>query len=64
MFAKRFALLGVASALTYPFEMDTIVTLAADRFVATHYGVYSTITGLLVSGLNLLVGVTMDLATA
>ncbi|NUP46386.1 MAG: MFS transporter [Catenulispora sp.] len=39
-------LLTVATAIAYPFEMNTITCLARDRLVATHYGVYSTITGL------------------
>ena len=56
------AVLGIASALTYPFEMDMIVTLARDRYVATHYGLYSTITGVTVSGGNLAIGATIDLA--
>lgn len=56
------AVLGIASALTYPFEMDMIVTLARDRYVATHYGLYSTITGVTVSVGNLAVGAAIGFA--
>ncbi|MFT3898624.1 MAG: MFS transporter [Gordonia sp. (in: high G+C Gram-positive bacteria)] len=37
--------LAVATILIFPFEMDTIVRLADDRLVATHYGMYNTIVG-------------------
>lgn len=53
--------LGIASAVTYPFEMDGIVSLAGNRFVATHYGVYSTIGGVAVAGGNLALGAVIDL---
>jgi MFS family permease len=39
-------LLTLGTALAYPFEMDTIVTLAGERLVATHYGFYSTLSGI------------------
>lgn len=47
------ALLAVGSAAVFPFEMDTVVSLAGDRLVATHYGFYNTIvgTGILVGNL-------------
>lgn len=38
--------LALGTAIGYPFEMDTIVALSRRWRVATHYGVYSTITGL------------------
>nr|WP_244324506.1 hypothetical protein [Mycobacterium timonense] len=40
------ALLAVGSAAVFPFEMDTVVSLAGGRLVATHYGFYNTIVGL------------------
>lgn len=39
------ALLAVGSAAVFPFEMDTVVSLAGGRLVATHYGFYNTIVG-------------------
>ncbi|GAT10604.1 transporter [Mycolicibacterium novocastrense] len=39
------ALLAVGSAAIFPFEMDTVVSLASNRLVATHYGFYNTIVG-------------------
>ena len=39
------ALLAIGSAAIFPFEMDTVVTLAGNRLVATHYGFYNTIVG-------------------
>lgn len=39
------ALLAIGSAAVFPFEMDTVVALAAGRLVATHYGFYNTIVG-------------------
>lgn len=39
------ALLAVGSAAVFPFEMDTVVSLASGRLVATHYGFYNTIVG-------------------
>ncbi|TLG08832.1 MFS transporter [Nocardia cyriacigeorgica] len=40
------ALLAVGTAAVFPFEMDTVVSLAGDRLVATHYGFYNTIVGI------------------
>ncbi|KPN48130.1 MFS transporter [Mycobacterium intracellulare] len=55
------ALLAVGSAAIFPFEMDTVVSLA-DRLMATHYGLYNTIigTGILVG--NLATGAVIDAA--
>jgi MFS family permease len=53
--------LTLGSMLTYPFEMDTIVTLARNRFVASHYGLYNTVAGVVIAIGNLLVGVVDDL---
>lgn len=39
------AILAVGTAIVFPFEMDTIVTLSGDRLVATHYGLYNTVCG-------------------
>ncbi len=39
------ALLAAGSTVVYPFEMDMVVALARGRFVATHYGLYHTVSG-------------------
>jgi hypothetical protein len=38
-------MLAVGSAAVFPFEMDTVVSLAGGKLVATHYGFYNTIVG-------------------
>ncbi|MFI1829354.1 MFS transporter [Streptomyces sp. NPDC020412] len=58
------ALLAWGGALLYPFEMDTVVTLAKGRLVATHYGAYSTASGVAVWLGNLAVGALFDLGAA
>lgn len=55
-------LLAVATMIVYPFEMDTIVTLAQDRLVATHYGLYNTICGIGITVGNFLTGAALDAA--
>ncbi|WP_262491005.1 MFS transporter [Mycobacterium simiae] len=40
------ALLAIASAAVFPFEMHIVVSLSGDRLVATHYGFYNTIIGI------------------
>lgn len=50
------ALLALGSAMAYPFEMDTIVGLARDRLVATHYGLYQTIAGIGILAANTGIG--------
>ncbi|MEU9606515.1 MFS transporter [Streptomyces sp. NPDC048057] len=55
------ALLAWGGALLYPFEMDTVVRLAKGRLVATHYGAYSTASGVAVWLGNLAVGALFDL---
>ncbi|MGK5628803.1 MFS transporter, partial [Streptomyces sp. URMC 123] len=55
-------LLALGTMLAYPFEMDTIVTLSGNRYVATHYGLYNTICGLGITVGNLLTGVALDAA--
>ncbi|MEU4097306.1 MFS transporter [Streptomyces sp. NPDC026673] len=55
-------LLAVGTAVVYPFEMDTIVTLSRERLVATHYGWYNTVSGLGITLGNLATGVIWDVA--
>ncbi|WP_328929532.1 MFS transporter [Streptomyces sp. NBC_00190] len=55
-------LLALGTMIAYPFEMDTIVRLAGDRLVATHYGLYNTICGVGITLGNLLTGVVLDAA--
>lgn len=40
------ALLALGTAIAFPFEMDTVVALAGNKLVATHYGFYNTICGI------------------
>ncbi|PXY17568.1 MFS transporter [Prauserella sp. PE36] len=60
--ALSVALLTLGTVVVFPFEMDTIVTLAGDRFVATHYGLYNTICGIGIAVGNLATGAALDLA--
>ncbi|MEV6106899.1 MFS transporter [Streptomyces sp. NPDC051940] len=55
-------LLGVGTMIAYPFEMDTVVRLAGDRLVATHYGLYNTVCGIGITLGNLLTGAALDAA--
>jgi MFS family permease len=55
-------LLAIGTMIAYPFEMDTIVRLAGDRLVATHYGLYNTICGVGIRLGNLLTGAALDAA--
>ncbi|MFJ4847636.1 MULTISPECIES: MFS transporter [unclassified Streptomyces] len=55
-------LLAVGTAVVYPFEMDTIVTLSGERLVATHYGWYNTLSGLGITLGNLATGALWDVA--
>lgn len=55
-------LLALGTMIAYPFEMDTIVRLAGDRLVATHYGLYNTICGIGITLGNLLTGAALDTA--
>jgi hypothetical protein len=55
-------LLAAGSAVVYPFEMDTIVALSGDRLVATHYGLYNTVSGLGITLGNLVIGAVWDFA--
>ncbi|MFD9961562.1 MFS transporter [Amycolatopsis sp. NPDC058986] len=58
------ALLALGTAAIFPFEMDTIVGLAGERLVATHYGFYNTIVGVGILLGNLFTGSVFDLARA
>ncbi|MET9103686.1 MFS transporter [Streptomyces antibioticus] len=55
-------LLAAGSAVVYPFEMDTVVALSGNRLVATHYGLYNTVSGLGITIGNLAVGALWDFA--
>ncbi|MFD7863124.1 MFS transporter [Streptomyces sp. NPDC059783] len=55
-------LLAVGSAVVYPFEMDTVVALSGNRLVATHYGLYHTVSGLGITLGNLGTGALWDYA--
>jgi hypothetical protein len=37
------------AALVHPFEMDTVVSLFGGRLVATHYGLYNTVSGIVIT---------------
>jgi MFS family permease len=54
-------LIAVATMIAYPFEMDTVVALAGQGRIATHYGVYQTLSGLAIAVGNLLAGAALDL---
>ncbi|MFB9904945.1 MDR family MFS transporter [Allokutzneria oryzae] len=56
------AVLTMGTMVGYPFEMDTIVSLAGGRLVATHYGLYNTISGIGITLGNLLTGAALDIA--
>jgi len=55
-------LLGLGTAMVYPFEMDTVVSLAGGRLVATHYGLYNTVAGVGITLGNLTTGAVWDAA--
>ncbi|MEZ7006236.1 MFS transporter [Streptomyces sp. AD55] len=55
-------LLAAGSAIVYPFEMDTVVALSGNRLVATHYGLYHTVSGLGITLGNLATGALWDYA--
>ncbi|MER7762758.1 MFS transporter [Streptomyces sp. NPDC097619] len=55
-------LLAWGTMTAYPFEMDTIVRLAGDRLVATHYGLYNTVCGIGITLGNLVTGAALDAA--
>ncbi|MDW5614871.1 MULTISPECIES: MDR family MFS transporter [Mycolicibacterium] len=55
------AVLAVGSAAVFPFEMDTVVSLADNRLIGTHYGFYNTIVGVGILVGNLATGSLMQL---
>ncbi|WP_069173656.1 MFS transporter [Streptomyces griseus] len=58
------AVLAAAGAVVYPFEMDTVVALSGNKLVATHYGLYHTVSGLGITLGNLVCGALWDYAHA
>ncbi|WP_040792526.1 MFS transporter [Nocardia paucivorans] len=56
------ALLAIGTAAVFPFEMDTVVSLAGNRLVATHYGCYNTVVGIGILMGNLATGAIVDAA--
>lgn len=56
------AMLAIGSAAVFPFEMDTVVSLAGGRLVGTHYGFYNTIVGIGILAGNLGTGALMQKA--
>ncbi|WP_245665708.1 MDR family MFS transporter [Nocardia sienata] len=50
------AVLAVGTAAVFPFEMDTVVSFAGGKLVATHYGFYNTIVGIGILAGNLATG--------
>ncbi|MEU0504254.1 MFS transporter [Nocardia sp. NPDC005998] len=58
------ALLAVGNAAVFPFEMDTVVSLANGKLVATHYGFYNTVVGVGILAGNLATGAVVGAARA
>ncbi|MGW4369732.1 MFS transporter [Nocardia takedensis] len=56
------AVLAVGTAAVFPFEMNTVVSLANGRLVATHYGFYNTVVGIGILVGNLATGALFGLA--
>ncbi|MCW2901238.1 MAG: transporter [Streptosporangiaceae bacterium] len=54
------ALLSLGMVLISPYEMDGIVTLARGRLIATHYGLYTTVSGVAVTAGSVLTGDVWD----
>ena len=54
--------LAVGTAAVFPFEMDTVVSLSRARLVATHYGFYNTIVGVVFLSGNVATGSIMSAA--
>lgn len=50
------ALLSLGTLIVFPFELDSVATLARNRLVATHYGLYNTIVGVGILAGNLCTG--------
>lgn len=58
------AVLAVGTAAVFPFEMDTVVSMADGKLVATHYGFYNTIVGVAILAGNLATGAVFGAARA
>ncbi|MEU7243005.1 MFS transporter [Streptomyces sparsogenes] len=58
--ALSVAVLAAAGAVVYPFEMDTVVALSGNSLLATHYGLYNTVSGLGITLGNLALGALWD----
>ncbi|GAB2826825.1 MFS transporter [Actinocorallia aurea] len=56
------ALLGVGTALVFPFEMAAIAAASEPGLVGTYYGVYNLLSGLGILAANLLTGALLDTA--
>ncbi|MBF6228674.1 MFS transporter [Nocardia abscessus] len=56
------AVLAIGTAAVFPFEMDTVVSLAEGRLVATHYGFYNTVVGVGILIGNLVTGAVVGAA--
>ncbi|PZS08861.1 MAG: MFS transporter [Acidimicrobiales bacterium] len=54
-------LLTIGTLVTFPFEMDTVVTLAGNGQVATYYGFYNTMAGIAIAAGTIGVGALLDL---
>ncbi|OMI38890.1 MFS transporter [Streptomyces sparsogenes] len=58
--AASVAALAAAGAVVYPFEMDAVVALSGNSLLATHYGLYNTVSGLGITLGNLALGALWD----
>ncbi|GAD85685.1 MFS transporter [Nocardia asteroides NBRC 15531] len=58
------AVLAIGTAAVFPFEMDTVVSMADGKLVATHYGFYNTIVGVAILAGNLATGAVLGAARA
>ncbi|WP_433367714.1 hypothetical protein [Streptosporangium sp. CA-115845] len=56
------ALLALGTMLICPFEMEVIVAMSGGRLVATHYGLYATLSGIGVTAGSVLTGTLWDAA--
>ncbi|WP_025274469.1 MFS transporter [Haloglycomyces albus] len=53
-------LLALGTMITFPFEMDTVTALTGGQRIATHYGIYQTVCGVMLVAGNFLVGTAID----
>ncbi|WP_436762232.1 MFS transporter [Streptosporangium sp. V21-05] len=56
------ALLALGTMLIHPFEMEVIVAMSRGRLIATHYGLYATVSGIGVTAGGVLTGTLWDAA--